>query len=70
MLVQMVIKGLFLYIAFLVIRSLLRGFTQVKTMKDAMREAMENQQTPHQGQQRSQSSSSKGDTVEAEFRRL
>jgi uncharacterized membrane protein len=66
MIVQLVVKGLFLYFAFLVIRSLLRGFTQVKSMK----EAMENHHS-HQAQGTQQSSKAdSSDTVEAEFRRL
>ena len=67
MIVQLVVKGLFLYFAFLVIRSLLRGFTQVKSMK----ETMENLNNQHKSQGSSSTGAqSKGDTVEAEFRRL
>lgn len=68
MIVQLVVKGLFLYFVFLVIRSLLKGVSQVKTMKDFM----ENQNASSQnvGRQTTRSQQKSEDVVEAEFRRL
>lgn len=69
MIVQFVLKGLFLYFIFLVVRSLFRGATQVNQMKEAIRQAQNG--GAHTGS-RGASSSKKAneDVVEAEFRRL
>ena len=66
MIVQFVVKGLFLYFIFLVIRSLLKGVSQVKTMK----EAMDQQREQFTGSSSHKKAGPTQDTVEAEFRRL
>lgn len=70
MIVQLVVKGLFLYFLFLVIRSLLKGFSQVKSIKEAMDAHRDSSgaQGPRGAQAKKPAPS--GETVEAEFRRL
>lgn len=78
MIVQLVIKGLFLYFIFVVVRNLLRGAKQVKSVKDQFEQmkaqANQYQQQGFPGQQASGQGSKKSaggdDAIEAEFRHL
>lgn len=72
MIVQIVLKGLFLYFVFLVFRSLFRGVSQVNQMRDILKEAQKNQGFGQQSSSDHPGSrpKSKEDVVEAEFRRL
>ncbi len=71
MIVQIVLKGLFLYFIFIIFRSLFRGASQVQQMKEHLKNAQNGGfQGPRPGQEGSKKSAKQEDVVEAEFRHL